>query len=141
MFQNRFHIEKRKKKKIICQDRLRTHIHTHTQKENSTCFGAGGTQAGGIAEENVSLDFIAEEPNDWPIPETADERGEAGSYDIDYFIPSFRESWDGEKGCTYVHYWLENNAMKKGSGGKKTALFSPFIYKMHHFTKTGSGQT
>jgi hypothetical protein len=25
--------------------------------------------------------------------------------------------------------------------GKKTALFEPFIYKMHCFTKTGSGQT
>jgi hypothetical protein len=23
--------------------------------------------------------------------------------------------------------------------GKKTALFEPFIYKMHYFTKTGSG--
>jgi hypothetical protein len=23
----------------------------------------------------------------------------------------------------------------------KTALFAPFIYKMHYFTKTGSGQT
>jgi hypothetical protein len=22
-----------------------------------------------------------------------------------------------------------------------TPLFAPFIYKMHHFTKTGSGQT
>eukprot|EP01046_Picozoa_sp_COSAG06_P038381 COSAG06_NODE_4424_length_4280_cov_6.770390_3_plen_177_part_00 len=32
------------------------------------------------------------------------------------------------------------NRMAKGSG-KKTALFSPFIYKMHHFIKTGSGQT
>jgi hypothetical protein len=26
-------------------------------------------------------------------------------------------------------------------GGGKTALFAPFIYKMHYFTKTGSGQT
>jgi hypothetical protein len=25
--------------------------------------------------------------------------------------------------------------------GKKTALFEPFIYKMHYFTKTGSGRT
>jgi hypothetical protein len=24
---------------------------------------------------------------------------------------------------------------------RKTALFEPFIYKMHYFTKTGSGQT
>ena len=23
----------------------------------------------------------------------------------------------------------------------KTAIFEPFIYKMHYFTKTGSGQT
>jgi hypothetical protein len=23
----------------------------------------------------------------------------------------------------------------------KNGLFAPFIYKMHHFTKTGSGQT
>ena len=28
-----------------------------------------------------------------------------------------------------------------GGVGEKTALFEPFIYKMHHFTKTGSGQT
>jgi hypothetical protein len=28
-----------------------------------------------------------------------------------------------------------------GRAGKKTALFEPFIYKMHYFTKTGSGQT
>jgi len=25
--------------------------------------------------------------------------------------------------------------------GEKTALFATFIYKMHSFTKTGSGQT
>jgi hypothetical protein len=25
--------------------------------------------------------------------------------------------------------------------GEKTALFEPFIHKMHYFTKTGSGQT
>jgi hypothetical protein len=25
--------------------------------------------------------------------------------------------------------------------GEKTPLFAPFIYKMHYFTKTGSGQT
>jgi hypothetical protein len=24
---------------------------------------------------------------------------------------------------------------------RKTPLFAPFTYKMHHFTKTGSGQT
>jgi hypothetical protein len=27
------------------------------------------------------------------------------------------------------------------TGGKKTALFAPFIYKNQHFTKTGSGRT
>jgi hypothetical protein len=27
------------------------------------------------------------------------------------------------------------------SAGEKTALFEPFIYKMHYFTKTGSGRT
>ena len=59
-------------------------------------------QAGGIAEKNVSLEFVAEEPRDWPIPETADARGETGSFDIDYFIPAFRKSWNGEKGCTYL---------------------------------------
>jgi alpha-glucuronidase len=25
--------------------------------------------------------------------------------------------------------------------GAKTPLFAPFIYKMYHYTKTGSGQT
>ena len=30
---------------------------------------------------------------------------------------------------------------KQKSKGKKTALFAPFIYKMHYFTKTGSGRT
>jgi trehalose/maltose hydrolase-like predicted phosphorylase len=25
--------------------------------------------------------------------------------------------------------------------GKQTALFEPFIYKMHYFTKTGSGRS
>jgi hypothetical protein len=27
------------------------------------------------------------------------------------------------------------------SSGEKTSFFAPFIYKMHYFTKTGSGQT
>jgi len=31
--------------------------------------------------------------------------------------------------------------MVAAKGGKKTALFAPFIYKMHYFTKTGSGRT
>eukprot|EP01046_Picozoa_sp_COSAG06_P005790 COSAG06_NODE_262_length_18897_cov_122.542877_12_plen_107_part_00 len=36
---------------------------------------------------------------------------------------------------------VESQTMQFGFGGKKTALFSPFIYKMHYFTKTGSGQS
>jgi hypothetical protein len=32
-------------------------------------------------------------------------------------------------------------AAEPAAPGKKTALFAPFIYKMHCFTKTGSGQT
>jgi hypothetical protein len=32
-------------------------------------------------------------------------------------------------------------AQTKATGGEKTALFAPFMYKMHYFTKTGSGQT
>ena len=27
------------------------------------------------------------------------------------------------------------------AAGEKTALFAPFIYKIHYFTKTGSGRT
>jgi hypothetical protein len=27
------------------------------------------------------------------------------------------------------------------TGGKETPPFAPFVYKMHDFTKTGSGQT
>jgi hypothetical protein len=33
------------------------------------------------------------------------------------------------------------NASLTVVGGKQTALFEPFIYKMHYFTKTGSGRT
>ena len=44
-----------------------------------------------------------------------------------------------------VHLICESNtsihACGSSSGGEKTALFAPFIYKMHYFTKTGSGQT
>jgi hypothetical protein len=38
-------------------------------------------------------------------------------------------------------YERENNCMNER--GKETRLFAPliYIYKMHHFTKTGSGQT
>jgi hypothetical protein len=34
-----------------------------------------------------------------------------------------------------------SNTQTGGGYGEKTALFEPFIYKMHDFTKTGSGQT
>jgi hypothetical protein len=39
--------------------------------------------------------------------------------------------------------WLFQEAGERmpNPNGKKTALFAPFIYKMHYFTKTGSGQT
>jgi hypothetical protein len=37
---------------------------------------------------------------------------------------------------------LRRNMCQQGAEyGKKTALFEPFIYKMHYFAKTGSGQT
>ena len=32
-------------------------------------------------------------------------------------------------------------AQRVDGNGEKTALFAPFIYKIHYFTKTGSGQT
>jgi hypothetical protein len=35
----------------------------------------------------------------------------------------------------------DTESLRAGAAGKKTALFEPFIYKMHYFTKTGSGQT
>ena len=35
----------------------------------------------------------------------------------------------------------EGGLVIEGGAGEKTALFAPFIYKMHYFTKTGSGQT
>jgi pentatricopeptide repeat protein len=35
----------------------------------------------------------------------------------------------------------EGMSLSAEVGGKKTALFEPFIYKMHYFTKTGSGQS
>jgi N-acetylglucosamine-6-sulfatase len=37
--------------------------------------------------------------------------------------------------------WGEHAGYSASIIGKKTALFAPFIYKNHHFTKTGSGQT
>jgi hypothetical protein len=37
-----------------------------------------------------------------------------------------------------IHHW---SLPRPHHWGKKTALFEPFIYKMHYFTKTGSGQT
>jgi len=35
----------------------------------------------------------------------------------------------------------ESSLFRKIMSGEKTALFAPFIYKMHYFTKTGSGRT
>jgi hypothetical protein len=36
---------------------------------------------------------------------------------------------------------VQNGTIAKQQTGEKTALFEPFIYKMHYFTKTGSGQS
>jgi hypothetical protein len=36
---------------------------------------------------------------------------------------------------------MKREVVSAGAEGEKTALFEPFIYKMHYFTKTGSGQT
>jgi hypothetical protein len=40
-----------------------------------------------------------------------------------------------------IHGYLPEMTELYAIDGKKTALFEPFIYKMHYFTKTGSGQT
>jgi hypothetical protein len=37
--------------------------------------------------------------------------------------------------------WQRKRACRMHCVGKETALFEPFLYKMHCFTKTGSGQT
>ena len=47
-------------------------------------------------------------------------------------------------GLAFDLAWLSDRNMSlgvEGGNGKKTALFEPFIYKMHYFAKTGSGQT
>ena len=44
---------------------------------------------------------------------------------------------DGDTVRYHITVWT---GMQEDAG-KKTALFEPFIYKMHYFTKTGSGQT
>jgi hypothetical protein len=46
-----------------------------------------------------------------------------------------------KKGCVFFAGAQLSAARDCIRGGKKTALFAPFIYKNHHFTKTGSGQT
>ena len=35
----------------------------------------------------------------------------------------------------------EAKLLARRIGGKETQTFAPFMYKMYHFTKTGSGQT
>jgi hypothetical protein len=45
-----------------------------------------------------------------------------------------RDATDEELGATRA-------ALSVGRLGEKTPFFAPFIYKMHYFTKTGSGQT
>jgi hypothetical protein len=37
--------------------------------------------------------------------------------------------------------WGAGDPLRAVLPGEKTALFAPFIYKMHYFTKTGSGRT
>jgi hypothetical protein len=47
--------------------------------------------------------------------------------------------------CVCVQVSLNGRRVAIGSTdgmcGEKTALFEPFIYEMHDFTKTGLGQT
>jgi hypothetical protein len=42
--------------------------------------------------------------------------------------------------CAGGNAGRSHSIMRHGDG-RETPLFAPFIYKMHHFTKTGSGQT
>ena len=53
--------------------------------------------------------------------------GTAHSHDMEYYQ---WEKWTGPA-------WTRPSR----SDGRETPLFAPFIYNMHHFTKTGSGQT
>jgi beta-galactosidase/beta-glucuronidase len=46
--------------------------------------------------------------------------------------PEFFEACDELGVLVMQEFWMS---------GAKTPLFAPFVYKMHHFTKTGSGQT
>jgi hypothetical protein len=43
--------------------------------------------------------------------------------------------------CLFVDDAVRAKYPDAEASGEKTALFAPFIYKMHYFTKTGSGQT
>jgi hypothetical protein len=47
---------------------------------------------------------------------------------------------DATVALDYVLF-VDTAAKDSARGGKETPLFAPFIYKMHRFTKTGSGQT
>jgi hypothetical protein len=40
-----------------------------------------------------------------------------------------------------VHGLFLDTIADAQAAGKQTALFAPFIYKMHYFTKTGSGRS
>jgi len=55
-----------------------------------------------------------------------------------YFFVSLRREIDRVKGKVILSGELSYAAQ---SGAKTSSLFAPFIYKMHYFTKTGSGQT
>jgi tricorn protease len=46
-----------------------------------------------------------------------------------------------EQDTKYLSFTLGASVLAYSQAGEKTALFAPFIYKMHYFTKTGSGRT
>jgi hypothetical protein len=57
--------------------------------------------------------------------------------------------WTTDNSGIWDNYYACNNVTPPDEGwighwppsGQKTPFFAPFIYKMHYFTKTGSGQT
>ena len=54
--------------------------------------------------------------------------------------PGVTQFYLGGPGSGSPVHW-HNDAVNYAVHGEKTALLEPFIYKMHYFTKTGSGQT